>query len=283
MKRSGSENRAARSDLSSVWTLWLPVLGAAVLALTLVAWRPAFRALTYKEGPIEWATVLVALVGAAAAMVAFRRRRRLPDRRLGWWLLIFAAGMIYIAGEESSWGQHLLNPRLPGHAENVKTGGLTNIDPRSPGAATGAERRAVRERLNWLQRRNDQSETNLHNLPGFWGDLFGKLPKQLIEHGSIIVCVIIPLFLAGRLKLHDRSRPAHWLMPTTATTAAALIAFLMPWPRRVANLFVDEAPVYLRLSEPQEFYLVLTMALYAGSIAARLRPEDESAKVPAVA
>jgi hypothetical protein len=63
-------------------------------------------------------------------------------------------------------------------------------------------------------------------------------------------------------------------MPTTATTVAAQIAFLLPWPRHVMNLLFDEAPGYLRFSEPQEFYVVLTLALYARSIAVRLGRED---------
>jgi hypothetical protein len=242
----------------------------------MAAWRPGFDLLTYKEGPVEWATVGVALLGAVAALAAFARRARLPDPRLGWFLLVFAAGMIYIAGEESSWGQHILNPRLPGDPEEVKTGGLPNIDPRSEGALTGEERQAVLQELSWFQRLNDQSETNLHNLPGFWGDLFGKLPKQLVEYGSLIACVIIPLFFAHRLRLHDRARLAHWLMPTTATSVAAVVAFLLPWPRRVVSLFVEEEPIVLRLSEPQEFYLALTLALYAASLAVRLGSRREA-------
>src|SRR5690606_24927398 len=117
---------------------------------------------------------------------------------------------------------------------------------------TEEERQDVKSQLNWLQRQNDQSETNFHNLPGFWGDLFGKLPKQLIEFGSLIGCVIIPLFFVRKLKLDDPSDWPYWFWPTRVCAVAALVAFLLPFPKRIVELFVEKAPTVLRLSEPQE-------------------------------
>jgi hypothetical protein len=198
--------------------------------------------------------------------------KALPARWLRVLPILFVVGFIYMAGEECSWGQHLLHPRLPGDAEVVKNDGLANIDPREHHhELTDAERQKVRSQLNWLQRHNDQSEDNLHNLPGVWGDLFGKLPKQFIEFGSLVGCVIIPLFFVRKLKLDDVNQPAYWFWPTRVCALAALIAFLLPWPKRIAELFMDKAPTALRLSETQELYLAILLLLYIASMALRLK------------
>jgi len=262
-------------DLSKLWWLWLAVTPLAVLLVagaiqgtTNLLW---YNNLTYKEGPVEWLAVLVCLVGAGLALVAHTRRKAMPTKWLKFFPIIFFAGFIFMAGEESSWGQHILNPRLPGQSEEVKNNGLANIDPREQNNLTDVERLAVQSQLNWLQRNNDQSETNFHNLPGFWGDLFGKLPKQFVEYGSLIGCVIIPLFFVRKLKLDDVNNPAYWFWPTRVCAVAAMIAFLLPWPKRIVELFVEKAPTVLRLSEPQELYLAIVLAIYIGSMAVRLK------------
>jgi len=94
-----------------------------------------------------------------------------------------------------------------------------------------------------------------------------------VEVGSFIGCVIIPLFLTRKLKLDAPGTVAWWLLPTRATTAAALIAFLLPWPKRIVETFVEKSHTFLRLSEPQELYLAIVIALYTGSLALRLASE----------
>ncbi len=261
---------ATPDDLSPGWSRGLPLGFLAILLAAMLGGTEWFMTLNYKEGPVEWATVVVALAGAAAALIAFNRRRAFPHRRLALWTLLFAAGMFYIAGEETSWGQHIRHPRLPGDPENAKNQGLRNIDPRKV-RVDGETRAEVLAKLNPWQRINDQAETNLHNLPGIWGDLFGQKPKQVIEHASLVFCIILPLFFARRFKLNDAARLRYWLLPTTATTTAAVIAVLLPWPKRIYRLFHEPEPSLLRLSEPQEFFLALTLALYAASLAVRLR------------
>ena len=67
-----------------------------------------WRALVEGEGGlIELATVallVVALVPTIAALVALRPGQRL----LALWLVAHVLGIIYFAGEEASWGQHLV-------------------------------------------------------------------------------------------------------------------------------------------------------------------------------
>lgn len=278
--------RGPYRDLSPVWWLWLALLPLVVLlvagAIQAATNFNAYNNLTYKEGPVEWLAVVVCLVGAAVSVVAHLHRKALPAKWLRIFPVLFFVGFIFMAGEESSWGQHILNPRLPGQSEEVKNKGLANIDPRENPDITEEERQAVQSQLNWLQRKNDQSETNFHNLPGFWGDLFGKLPKQFIEFGSLVGCVIIPLFFVRKLKLNDVTQPASWFWPTRVCAIAAMIAFLLPWPKRIVELFVDKAPTVLRLSEPQELYLAIVLLLYIASLTVRLKQHAKTLQAEGV-
>lgn len=268
-------------DLHPLWWLWLPLVPVTVLLTLGVLYLPAFHNLTYKEGPVEWLTILVCLVGAGVSVVVFLRRKALPVKWMRVLPVLFFLGFIFMAGEECSWGQHLMNPRLPGQPEEVKNKGLANIDPREETDLTEEEIQAVREKLNPLQRLNDQSETNFHNLPGFWGSLFGKLPKQMIEFGSLIGCVIIPLFFRKKLGWNDPANPHYWFWPTSVCALAAAIAFLLPFPKRIVELFVEKAPTELRLSEPQELYLAIVLLLYIASMAVRLKQHRAAMRVEA--
>lgn len=259
-----------------VWAglVLVPVL---VLLVSGLFFPKLFDNLTYKEGPVEWLTILVALTGAVVSLVVHTRRKALPVRWMRFLPIVFCAGFIFVAGEESSWGQHIINIRLPGQPETVKNKGLANIDPRDPKAVQGEEREAVLQELNWLQRMNDQSENNLHNLPGWKGDVFAKWPKQIIEYGSIFACVIVPFFLFRRWKLHDPHQLSYWFWPTHVCAVAAVVAFLLPWPKRLYESFIDEkAPSMLRLSEPQELYLAIMLLMYILSMAIRLKQHQKA-------
>lgn len=258
-------------DLSVGWTVWMPLAPVTLLLVLGIFYPEASGLLVYKEGPIEWATVVAALIGSGAGVVAFHRRGGLPTRSLRFIPILLIIGLLYIAGEESSWGQHIRHMRLPGDPEEIKNDGVPNIDPRVKGTITGDAREKVLHQLSWFKQHNDQGETDLHNLPGIWGDLFGKLPKQIIEFGSVFACVVVPLFLERKWKLDDSTQPASWFWPTNATTLATIVAFLLPWPKRIVEWTGNHVPISLRTSETQEFYLVMVIALYAASLAARLK------------
>jgi len=264
-------NRPYRDVPAAVW-IGLVLVPVLILLVTALFTPELHQNLTYKEGPVEWLSVLVALTGAGVAVVAHTRRKALPVKWMRVLPALFFVGFIFVAGEESSWGQHIINPRLPGQPEEVKNKGLANIDPRNPDAVQGEEREKVLEQLNWLQRMNDQSETNLHNLPGWKGDVFAKWPKQLIEYGSIFACVIVPVFLVRKWNLKDPARLGYWFWPTQVCMVAAIVAFLLPWPKRLYEMFIDDkAPNVLRLSEPQELYLGIMLLMYILSLAIRLK------------
>ena len=67
---------------------------------------PAFFALhTQEDGPFEYAQALFYLISSILFMTLLRRGDPLPRRV---WLIVFALGFLFIAGDEISWGQRIL-------------------------------------------------------------------------------------------------------------------------------------------------------------------------------
>lgn len=92
--------------------LMVPPIGAVAMGL-LALYRPVFRWLTREDGALEWAQFSADVVGlVAAAWVAVTLWRRAD--RLGAVLWAgFAALLLFIAGEEISWGQRILDLDTP--------------------------------------------------------------------------------------------------------------------------------------------------------------------------
>lgn len=221
--------------------LWLgvPLLVVVAMGGTALVDPDAHRAwFKVKEGPIEWATVAVLIPAMAAAVAIWRRRALLPARWLGWWMALVGLGSFYYAGEEISWGQHVFGWETP----------------------------------EVLAARNDQRETNLHNLVGL--GIFEEAPRFLLEQWV--------LWGGGVLVLADRWRGVvrdtgsgwdHWFWPTRVCLPTALLAILIRVPDRIDRMTGKELSFLrdLRLSEPQELYFALFLAMYLLSAWARLR------------
>jgi len=229
------------ADVPRWITLGLVPVVALVALVTWFAWRPAFDYLIgKKEGPIAYATVLAALTGVAFGLGVIRYRRHLPARWLRAWVVVLPLGLFYMAGEELSWGQHVFGWQTPQRISRV----------------------------------NRQDETNLHNHEVI-GRFVGRKPKQVVEVWTIVGCIIAPLVIARRpRRLDPRLSEHYWFWPTFACTLSAALATIVYLPTRISRLVYGETPSSLRLSELQEFYFALTLALYVGSLYVRLRDMD---------
>jgi hypothetical protein len=205
-----------------------------------------YELLTFKEGPAEYAAVLMLCVGIGAGLYAVARRKRFPDKRLGVWALIMALGLFYFAGEELSWGHHIMVSLgyKQAQAETVTILGV-----------------------------NEQGETNIHNLDTWYGKLLGRGTKNIIELWCYIGALIIPLVLARRKPPLPTSDPGYWFWPSTATVVCAVMVFLTYRPVRFyVKMFPYESePYWARQSELQEFFMAATLVIYISSIAWRLR------------
>jgi hypothetical protein len=160
----------------------------------------------------------------------------MPTWWLRAWLIMLPVGLIYFAGEELSWGQHIFKWEAPDAIKEI----------------------------------NRQDETNLHNL-GPFATFFGRKPKQLVEVWTIIGCIFVPIW---RQRMRPNTDPHtdtwYWFWPTKACFVAAIMATLVYLPTRISNRIYDETPGDLRFSELQEFFFAYALALYVLSISIRL-------------
>lgn len=185
---------------------------------------------------VELVTFACSLAASVTAISAWRLRRVLPSPYLGWWLIVFALGAFYFAGEEASWGQHLLGWSTP-------------------------------EQILAL---NDHGETNLHNITN-WAD---EKPKQLVDLASMIGGIVLPIFILLRgIRLDPRSDWRYWFVPTVVVVPACLFGAGLKTAERLRDAFGLQSEDFLnmRMSEPQEMYFSLFFLLYAWSINRRLR------------
>lgn len=213
-----------RAELPRWLWLWLPLF--ALIAIGgLRLWDGLFywRCMEGEGGVIENATALALLPGVLAGFGLWRRRAVLPRRWLAVWFAGLALGCLYFAGEEISWGQHWFGWATP-----------------APVAA-----------------RNDQEETNLHNMSS-WLD---QKPRGALRLWALIGGVAAPLALRGRRFDPHRDWRA-WLWPPLICLPAAALALLVHLPEDLSPLGVPRPPPFdIRVAEVQELYLALFLSL----------------------
>ena len=210
-----------------------------VLCAIVPALRPVFMTMQQKEGGIEFLAFGALVVGVlfGVGMLVFYRRR-LPQGCgwVAWWYALITLGMLVLAGEEISWGQHL---GLWGH--ETAEGLLGDL--------------------------NDQQETNLHNI----SNAFDQLPTYAVMVATLIGCVLNPLYLRLRRETLSYDNPGFWFWPTRVCLMAALGVLLITWPKRVVEWGTGEKVSDLwRHSEIHEFYIALLMTIYILSACRRL-------------
>lgn len=224
------------------WWIWAPPLPLiAELALRARGYRAEAAAFFSGElGFTELATVALLL---PAVVLAARAGLRATDPLLRGWFGLLALGCLYFAGEEASWGQHLLQWQTP-------------------------------EAIAAL---NDQAETNLHNMSS-WAD---QKPRLLLELWIVAGGLFVAALRWIRGTTFDARLPGHWFWPWRETVASAVLAFAVRWPERIAS-WRDEAPPLLfnyRLSESQEFYFACFLLLFIWASWRRIKGTAPSLKL----
>lgn len=210
--------------------LWFPPLLLLVI-VPLKIFAPNFYNVWIdgELGLIELATPVVSIAGAIVGFVLLRRASLLPTRRIRIWVLLVSLGCVYFAGEELSWGQHLFGWNTPAYLEEV----------------------------------NDQEETNLHNISSW----FDQKPRMLLELWVLIGGVVWPLL---RRPATPPGRDSYWFWPTIEVLPSAVLAILIRLPERLKSLFgIEQLPLELRFSEPQEYYFALFLLIYLASMLRR--------------
>lgn len=142
--------------MSRIWWLYIPLAFMAVQTGIEIFLPLQLRETIHSEnGPHETLQFLVAAAGFFIAIATLMQINRRNEPLMTGWLALAALGCFYVAGEEISWGQHLLDWTTPDF---------------------------------WLDV-NDQQETNLHNTSS-WLD---QKPRLLLEIGVLTGGLLIPL------------------------------------------------------------------------------------------
>ena len=220
----------------SAW-LWLvlPVLFL-IFILAVIIFFPSYiePVIERENGIVELGTTIVLLPGIIFGICALRLRKSLPESWLAYWLLLIMLGSIYIAGEEISWGQHLLQWGTP----------------------------------EYFQAINDQHETNIHNISSW----FDQKPRVLLELWVLVGGVLFVLWRYIRKYEYSTNDWRAWFWPGLDCLPVALIAILIRWPERYQSIIGEwPLPVHVRFSEAQEFYFGCFLTIYLLSWYARLK------------
>lgn len=214
------------------------IFGAASLALFLglllsAVLSPEF-ARRFVLGELAILESLQAGILAANLLIAFWILAARSDGAPGlrFWLILIIGGLVFILGEEISWGQHYVGW----------------------------------DTVGWFHRNNDQGETNFHNTSS-WLD---QKPRSLLLLGVLVGGLIHPVVKAVRKGRGLIDRP-WWLAPTAASIGPALFVGLGGMPERLAEWGLTPKLHYLRSSEMEELFLYIFMLSYLVSLARNLR------------
>ncbi len=155
MFMNGDEEYKMDNTMKSIWWLWIPVV-LFVVQIGMELFLPISVMGDYyaENGALELGEFAVI---SSALIVALLLLWNLRGRNLPWvfaWVSLAALGSFYVAGEEISWGQHILGWDTPEYWARV----------------------------------NDQGETNFHNTSS-WLD---QKPRLLLIIGVAIGGIIMP-------------------------------------------------------------------------------------------
>jgi len=101
------------------WTLFLvPLAGTLVIFASRVSDR-LFFFLTREDGPLEWTQVAGSVTAAVFALATALLLRGRGDYLVAALYGLFAAGCVFLAGEEISWGQRLFGLETPSRLREV--------------------------------------------------------------------------------------------------------------------------------------------------------------------
>lgn len=237
---NAADTGRAPRDLHPLLWLGLPLVTfiAPYVVRPFFAVEDAFNYWLYSEfGFLENLQVVALLAGAYFGFRLFRSRGPQAQGRLKWWWLALALGCIFIAGEETSWGQHFIGWQTP---------------------------------AAWSRLEPEQNETNIHNLHRAVNDYPQAVLNLLVVFGGLLA----PLyFKIKRIKFTPR-QAAFWLWPSAVAIPVAALIIFSKVPRIIAKDVLDmELPHMLKRGseESQETFVALFLMIYLCSVYIRAR------------
>ena len=217
-----------------VWLwLYLPA-GLVILQLfTVIIFDSQTYALLMEGelGFIENLTVALILGAAVTGILVFNQRFYFTFQKFKFFIILFIAGCIYIAGEETSWGQHYLQWETPERVMEI----------------------------------NKQKETNLHNIH----KIFGVFPKILLEWTIYLTGAFSLMRIYRKKPAYYPERDwQFWCLPTHVVITTSILAFIYRVVDRIENWFHLDFPI--DPDEMHECLIATFLLLYMLSIYRRL-------------
>ncbi len=215
----------AESSYAAMALLALAVAAIVPALLLLAHFAPDWTAYWIVREPFGLLELLGFLLPLATTLLALRMlltRTVRSDLLLMVWTVAIALGSLYIAGEEVSWGQWFLNWNTP---------------------------------EGWREL-NDQGETNLHNISGW----FDQIPRAILIVGIGVSGIIFPWFILNRphlvMRQFDILYPPLWLVPLAVAVVAS--DFFL----HVQPAFIRAELGLLRPGEIQELFIFWYLFAY---------------------
>ncbi len=209
--------------ISAIWWLYLPILFG-LLLLAIAQFAPGFYQ-NWLESEQSLLEILHIFVPVTSCILAIRIIFHPMLNSFPWikvWLGMIALGSVYIAGEETSWGQHFLNWDTPSYWSTL----------------------------------NDQNETNLHNVSSW----FDQKPRLLLEAGIIVGGILIPIYRKF-LPIY-KSIPLSIILPANLCFPTAIVSEIVRVSEKLVELFEVSYFIFYRASEVQETYFYWFILLY---------------------
>lgn len=147
-----------------LWWLWLPLLILAVQAVLEISLKArVLSSLMSEDGPHELLQFVIITAALWVAVITLFKMDKTQNPYLTGWIALATLCCLYVAGEEISWGQHVLEWQTPEF---------------------------------WAEH-NDQQETNLHNTSS-WLD---QKPRLILMIGVVTGGLLIPLLQKTKASL----------------------------------------------------------------------------------
>ncbi len=207
------------------FTAWLPLLLSIVLPVWAYVNFDSYIAIFQNEraGLMEWEHALFPFFAAIIVIGILLRHFAKLDWLLVCYLVIMTVGCIYLAGEELSWGQHLLRWETSEH---------------------------------WKQL-NSQNETNLHNN----SYLLNLLPRTILIIAIVLGATLFQWILKNRRELIPER--ALIVYPPATLLMCAILILVWEVIIQIGNNVDISAVLPLHDGEVQEVFIVWAVLLYA--------------------
>lgn len=208
---------------SPILWLWIPVGAIIAQIITeIILPSPVLASLLSEGGPHEAIEFILLALAFLVAMLTLCRMDIKQNPWLAAWVGLAALCCFYVAGEEISWGQHILHWSTPEY---------------------------------WAAL-NDQNETNLHNTSS-WLD---QKPRLLLFIGIMVGGLIIP-FLKRYKAQWLPQRFAIIYPPSILSVTAAFVAVVHILDA-LNDSFFSNIKFFERSSEIEELYIFYFVLIY---------------------